>query len=1004
MSLYNTNINTSNIHFQFDKIFHSRAEMEAAAAAGADGIYTGRFVLVKYDEENVPGSSFFLQGFIGDSTEVNGNTYYYFSPNSSEEQSDKFQATTFTKVDTPVENDWESYWVGTEIGEKIINYRKLVSQKQFNNQTNYYIVSGDISNPVVEGSILQAFNTTTRLLENKYYRCVSESGDALWELISDIETETGLSKYFTNLQIDRNAYGETFNGIGYDGTVWQKIFSEGKGKFVLVASLNGGFPVPFELVEDPPSVEPKAPYIDTISSNGVYRIKVPTQWGIEVKEATLKAKSDEQDPDIWPLSDQVDSTGKHLDIYMNLGGSEYLSHQGDYHLKESHKDNSQNKINITYDGSSGKLYGGEPAEDTIQYGLHLPAIGNMLDTGYDLIYGSKQVTEEVNGQMVTKAIRPRDIEWYKADSNFKEEGISSLNYKTYDLKTLAGNINTFHKRLGQNIQIYSTKPALPQIVGLNSNYIYYIEDENKYYRIGYSLSYSDLSSNEICFKNVTLESEQEFLANTYYIHTVTSGSDTAAENVTREKVLSMTFDEDTKSYTIITKNQSVHVFSVAANYSNNVQFAVKDISIERYKPANITYYKPGYFYYISGNDFILDNHLDTPYDRSQIYCTINQEDVEEHIFSRAYQPNYYYKKENKDYILATEDVPSLTDKYYFPQLENLVGYVTLYQKNKYYLLDNNTGEYVLDNRDFLPNSDYDNNYHYIIKFEETPIMGKDLQGNIILIYNIKEGYPKKIWLHATEQNTDYYLKTQEGNFIHISNLEDLEFRSDQFYKKGSTDIEEETNADELFIPRKYYRKINESYHLEDNFDQNYDANFTTFYSIKNKTYVLPFYEASKYYYREGENYFKDNSEPTTHTEHFTKSSLYVKSDVSGRCLIGMEWNDYSLYVPASVELGVLEETKDLIPMEGVIDDSISIHGALLQLDKIYNADDIKTRDPLTLKGAINTVKDLFYNIKHLIPGRILYINDFGQITSSESSLTYQDLVKAINKINTLVPD
>ena len=51
MGFYGNTTDTSKTHFQFDKIFSSRTAMDRACAEGIDEVYTGRFVLVKYDHE-----------------------------------------------------------------------------------------------------------------------------------------------------------------------------------------------------------------------------------------------------------------------------------------------------------------------------------------------------------------------------------------------------------------------------------------------------------------------------------------------------------------------------------------------------------------------------------------------------------------------------------------------------------------------------------------------------------------------------------------------------------------------------------------------------------------------------------------------------------------------------------------------------------------------------------------------------------------------------------------
>jgi hypothetical protein len=49
MSFYGNVTNTSRTHFQFDRIYSNRKEMETHKSE--DGIYAGRYVLVEYDNQ-----------------------------------------------------------------------------------------------------------------------------------------------------------------------------------------------------------------------------------------------------------------------------------------------------------------------------------------------------------------------------------------------------------------------------------------------------------------------------------------------------------------------------------------------------------------------------------------------------------------------------------------------------------------------------------------------------------------------------------------------------------------------------------------------------------------------------------------------------------------------------------------------------------------------------------------------------------------------------------------
>lgn len=87
--------------------------------------------------------------------------------------------------------------------------------------------------------------------------------------------------YTINMTIDRTYYGTS---RGYDSTVWQKMFRDGRDEYVMVAELNSVVPT-FDVEADAPTSVPLAPHFDPDSSNVFYRLHVQTPWGMRTKFA-----------------------------------------------------------------------------------------------------------------------------------------------------------------------------------------------------------------------------------------------------------------------------------------------------------------------------------------------------------------------------------------------------------------------------------------------------------------------------------------------------------------------------------------------------------------------------------------------------------------------------------------------------------------------------------------------------------------------------------------------
>ena len=188
--------------------------------------------------------------------------------------------TTYSKVTSPVKRDWASYYYYTGS-----YYFKLPNEQYFDeNETEYYIADNPSLACIGLNQIVRLFHEDFGPVQT-YYKCIgsenNRSGEiAKWEPIYYDNMD---SDYLRNYNIDRATYGIHFDIRGYDSTIWEKVYTEGKGAFVLISHLNGLTPA-LELYPDPPRQLPAAPYIDNLSSDVYYRIHVPSMYGLQLKE------------------------------------------------------------------------------------------------------------------------------------------------------------------------------------------------------------------------------------------------------------------------------------------------------------------------------------------------------------------------------------------------------------------------------------------------------------------------------------------------------------------------------------------------------------------------------------------------------------------------------------------------------------------------------------------------------------------------------------------------
>lgn len=476
MGFYGNITNTSRTQFQFDKIYPSRAEMDAGTYT--DGIYAGRYVLVEYDSD-VHQSSFY-RAYIDNKT-----GQMYNAPNVIGVEENKLNVG---------KNDNGSNNI-LPIGTIFFTAENDKENKYIN--TIYYQVTGGLSN-------------TTLLVEGNYKQITSDK-----TLLPD-GTESTVSNYVKNYAIDNEKYGA---GRGYDSTVWQKIYIDNIEKYIMIAELNSVVPT-FDVSADAPSVEPITPHFDTQSTDLYYKLHWQPTWGMRIAEGKLPDAEDpgritsSKDPNHgeYPSDEDVsysklryNSATKEVEedkqqpevrykgaIYYNKAGFEDDKHT---YYNGSFKD----KISVQPLGISGTLYnehgdsvGVSEQPDIQEISIILPSLGNALCDIWDKVYGYDSTKVENN--------RYRDIEWKDANPKRQENGTliyekfageaipsKDENYKgneelggmTRNSETLAGCINMAHDLMGMIITT-----STPNVLGedeYQKHLIYY--KDKKYYRI-----------------------------------------------------------------------------------------------------------------------------------------------------------------------------------------------------------------------------------------------------------------------------------------------------------------------------------------------------------------------------------------------------------------------------------------------------------------------------------------------------------------------------------------
>lgn len=295
--------------------------------------------------------------------------------------------------------------------------------------------------------------------------------------------------YAINLTIDRTYYGTS---RGYDSTVWQKVYEDGRDKYVMVAELNSVVPS-FDVEADAPTQVPLTPHFDPDSSNVYYRLHVQPSWGHRTKFAdptiqvprinsngqiTSSLGSSRVDGDTYYPSDQTttwesDFYDKYNDkkshkifniktnqwddkasgednnipaaIYFNKAGfdpkeivySSDLLEQGKPSFSESiaKKWKNVDRFEMTPTGHSGMLYdnhgfGTQTAlsVDTQEFSVMLPSIGDTIAKIWDLVYGGRETNEAI----YQTHYRNMDIDWEDARKGLDRHGLRMVGTEIFN--------------------------------------------------------------------------------------------------------------------------------------------------------------------------------------------------------------------------------------------------------------------------------------------------------------------------------------------------------------------------------------------------------------------------------------------------------------------------------------------------------------------------------------------------------------------------------------------
>lgn len=778
-----------------------------------------------------------------------------------------------TLMDTNVDSD------GVFIGRYVLVEYDIDSSNNYitayTDGTNFYTSPAFEETTIIEPKnniIVQVVETDGKMA---LYRGIQGS----WVKVTSADSE-----YVYNYNVDIAVYGA---GRGFDSTVWQKIFTDGQQKYVMIAELNSVVPT-FGISADAPSMVPITPHFDKRSTNTYYNLHWQPTWGFRIKSAYkdeegsdgLEYSSDEKVT--WIESKYDEETQSIITTSNVVDGAIFYNKDGFDPKVRSYVENLENHIKIAPTGKSGLEYSNHSDDgstsiqpDIQELSIILPAIGNTISDIWDLTYGKE---------------RNLDINWnsYNGLRLVKERPNSSgFDYAVEDVQTIAGVINSVHDLMGQ--VIIDDIPA--DYKDLDEDSIYYSSDSGAYYRKFINYAYNKVDNVDL------ITSEQlyspagtliDYIPNKYY--TAHGSKDYYLEKGSK--------------------------FYNSRNY----------YEVEMQETPLSTDYEKGTLYYKQGNSYILENNETA---RNVEYYKI----TDSAKIEKFYQENYYFYKD------ASGKYAQDASK-------------TMTKGREYFTIEG--GQTT------------------VIMVEKTDEQGKKYYEEQTI--NVG-GTPVKVYLTQFEDNV-YYLKVNETNY----NLMTKDDITKEYQSVYTLSAEKQPT---FYSSGVYYYKENDNY-IFDKLGNVYDKN-KIYYTKQSVVKTANFYHPDSFYYTlNGEYILDSNPTLTVGRTYYIKNNLYVVEDENEVLLRGMPW-DETKTPPTGVSVGFRTGIIDLEELEGFARSFNTIHGLILHLRSILDDIEADSRDTSTIRGCINTIKDIIAMFGDLTPGKIMITDEYGRISGASYS-------------------
>lgn len=273
----------------------------------------------------------------------------------------------------------------------------------------------------------------------------------------------------------------------------------------------------------------------------------------------------------------------------------------------------------------------------------------------------------------------------------------------------------------------------------------------------------------------------------------------------------------------------------------------------------------------------------------------------------------------------------------------------------------------------------DNDIIYMTKWESNALMGKYFLTEFVPLNSVNE------WKKASTGDMGFYpvftCTLQEWVYP-----EDL----DPDQRSPYTAIGGTSKEKSFYAPYRYYYLIDNVYYLDTN--SNYRVGYN-YYKLNNDLLLrieAEFFKSGKYYYRNKGTtewstntalVYNDDVEYSKEEKWYVTSRPNAESGIEVPFDVGAEW-PLREYTEEDKRQGIILHTHKNVPtyikLDGFAETLNTIHGLILQINKLLELDDTSTRDLSTVTGSINYLNDIIARFNELNQGDIVVIDDYGR--------------------------